>query len=482
MQFDKAKSNFSGFTNFLQIDKNSGLVKYDTIVDMWLSVKNTRLDDLAVLDAQKQFTYSQLDFAISMARYKLSSVGVKKGDNVGLFIPTSADFAVWYLATVTLGAVAVIIPDYYTTDELLWSVTKFKIKTVLSTDKFVDKFSGFDGLTVLTDYNSNDTLKESDVSKNDIATIIFTGGVSGKNKGAMLSHGAIMQGALNGCLGYKDVFNQRYFLILPLSHVFGLIRNFLTPLYTGGVVYMCSNMATLYKSIPAFSPSFLVLVPALAEMILKLANRFGSKILGSNLKYVICGGSAVSPEIVKGFDAFGVKVYPGYGLTESSNLVSGNYDSLNRPTSIGLPFFNQQLKIVDGELLLKGENLFSGYYDEPLENKNAFTSDGYFKTGDLVEVDSDGYMYIVGRKKNIIILSNGENVTPSKIEDNFNVLPFVEKATVFEDVDSDGNGIIALKIVPRQGANLSKDDMLESLKQANVLQATHLRVKKFIIE
>ncbi|MBO5285315.1 MAG: acyl--CoA ligase [Clostridia bacterium] len=476
-----ATSRSGVFKNFIDDSGIDGLVKYDTLTDMWEDVKERFSDCLAVQDNLNKYTYRELDLAVGKARLVLSQNGVKKGERVGVFINTCTDFAVWYLAVVTLSATAVIIPDYYSDDELSWAVNRFGLNIVLTTAKLAPKLDLFDGLTVLTSFDIAGYKPSVKAQKEDVVTIIFTGGVSGKLKGALLSSGAIAQGALNGCLGLKEVFNQRYFLVLPLSHVFGLIRNFLSPIYVGGAVYFCSNMATLYKSIPAFAPSYLVLVPALAEMILKLATRFGAKILGTNLKYIICGGSAVSPEIVNGFNAYGISVYPGYGLTESSNLVSGNYDSINRPTSVGLPFFNQQLKIVDGELLLKGDNLFSGYFDEPEENLSAF-SDGYFKTGDLVRVDDEGYIYITGRKKNIIILSNGENVTPSTIEDVFKKLDFVENAIAYEDVDEQNNSILALKILPRKGISLTKEEVFNEVNKLNNAQVSHKRATKIIIE
>jgi long-chain acyl-CoA synthetase len=244
-------------------------------------------------------------------------------------------------------------------------------------------------------------------------------------------------------------------LILPLSHVFGLIRNLLTALYTGSSLFICRNTKDMFRDIAAFRPSILVLVPALAEMALTLSKKFGRNMLGADLKTIICGAAPVAPFLIKEYDKLGIKLLPGYGLTESANLVSGNPESIRKPDSVGLPFPNQEIKIVDGELWLKGRNMMEGYVG--VEEPGAY-EDGWFRTGDLVRLDEEGYLYITGRIKEIIVLPNGENVSPAEVETHFNALPFIQDSQVFEARSALGEPILALEVVLRPTELTDMDD------------------------
>ena len=135
-------------------------------------------------------------------------------------------------------------------------------------------------------------------------------------------------------------------------------------------------------------------------------------------------------------------------MTEGANLTTGNIDVLTHPTSVGKLYPEQEAKVVDGELWFRGDNVFLGYYGDPEKTAETLTEDGWLKTGDLVRFDEDGYMYIVGRIKNLIILSNGENVSPESIEEPFYQDLKVRDCLVREE-EVDGRGIIAIEILPR---------------------------------
>ena len=300
----------------------------------------------------------------------------------------------------------------------------------------------------IEDFDVEELAYNYNIDKKDPACIVLTGGTTGKSKGAILSHLAVMTGTLNGTYGYKNVFNQVYYSIMPLTHVFGLIRNLFTSLYTGSKIYFCQDKRTMFKEIKEVKPTILILVPALAEIFLNLTKQYGLGFIGGELKTVICGGASVPPYLVEEFPKLGVALLPGYGLTETANLVSGNPLGCQKPTSVGLPYPNQELKIVDGELWLKGDNLLDGYFAEPEENANAFV-DGWFKTGDLVDIDEDGFLYIVGRIKEIIVLSNGENVSPAHIETKINTLEFIQDSLVTLVKNDLGAEILQVEVILR---------------------------------
>ena len=144
----------------------------------------------------------------------------------------------------------------------------------------------------------------------------------------------MLQGVVNSCLGVPDTFEQRYLLVLPLSHVFGLIRNMLASLYTGSTLFICRDNKNMFRDAAQFQPTIMVLVPALADMMLTLSKKFGKKMFGDALQTIICGAANVPPYLIEEYHKLGVNLYPGYGLTESANLVSGNPEPLTKPDSV----------------------------------------------------------------------------------------------------------------------------------------------------
>jgi len=323
------------------------------------------------------------------------------------------------------------------------------------------------------------------VSSDALCTVIFTGGTTGKSKGAKLSHRAVLAGTKNGCYGYKDVFGERYFLVLPLTHVFGLIRNLTTSLYTGSSLFICKNNKNMFKDIAVYKPTILVLVPALAEMALNLSKQFGRNMLGEDLKYIICGASAVPPYLVKEYQKMGIALFPGYGLTESANLVSGNPEAVRKPESVGLIYPGMEHKIVDGELWLKGVNMMDGYFGDE-ENALAYTEDGWFKTGDLVRMDDEGFLYITGRTKEIIVLNSGEKVSPAEVEVKFYALDGVQDCFVY-DVTEGNSQLLVLEVLPRMAALAAmgvsdvETYLTEKIAEVNETLPSFAKINKIII-
>ena len=229
----------------------------------------------------------------------------------------------------------------------------------------------------------------------------------------------------------------------------------------------------------------LVLVPALADMALSLSRKFGRNMLGDDLKYIICGAAAVSPYLIQEYPKMGISLLAGYGLTESANLVSGNPESQRKPESVGIPYPHQQLRIEDGELWLKGDNMMDCYVGDEAETAAAYT-DGWFRTGDLARIDEDGFLYITGRIKEIIVLPNGENVSPAEVEARFNEPAFIRDSQVFEDVTESGAHILALEVVPRMEALAGvkgdpKEIIVSTLQKINDSLPPYQRVSRIVV-
>lgn len=477
------------FDKYTDAETLKKIVDYKNVSVMWQHSVAEYADNVALVD-KESVTYSQLNNQVEQMRAALAEKGIQKGDRVGVYIPNSIAFVKTFLALTTLGAVAVLLPPHLDEMSVFGCSLKFALKALVYSPALQEKTA------FAADKNKNLLLLEDTITSEKVVpcvdveasapcAILFTGGTTGNSKGALLSHGAIMRGTKNGCYGYKQVFHQRYFLVLPLTHVFGLVRNLLTSLYTGSTLFVCRNNKDMFKDIAVFKPTIMVLVPALAELALNLSKQFQRNMLGADLKCIICGASAVAPYLVKEYDKMGIALLPGYGLTESANLVSGNAEALKKPESVGFIYEGMEYKIVDGELWLKGVNMMDGYVGEAEENQTAY-EDGWFKTGDLVRIDEEGFLYITGRKKEIIVLSSGENISPAEIEVKFDALDCVQDCLVYECSEK-GKSFLTLEVLPRATVlkALAVEDteayVKEQINEVNKTLPSFKRINKIVI-
>lgn len=439
------------FRPFTKPEDFERIVERDTVSEMWEICVRDFAERTAVRDSESAYTYSQLESDAAGFRTLILEKTAKENARVAILAQNSYDMIKAYIAVTTLGMTAVIMPAHLDKNAVFGCCLKFGINALIYQESLENSVElakeklghiGFIGITETSDVKT----PAASCTAETPCVMMFTGGTTGKSKCALLSNGAVMQGTVNGCYGVWNVFFQRYLLVLPLSHVFGLIRNLMTSLYTGSTLFICKNNKDMFRDIAVFKPTIMVMVPALCEMALNLSKQFGKNMLGDDLKTIIAGAAAVPPYLIQEYDKLGIKLLPGYGLTESANLVSGNPVSLEYPESVGYPFPNQELKIVDGELWLKGKNMMDCYIGE---DEDGAYEDGWFKTGDLVRIDENGMLYITGRIKEIIVLPSGENVSPAELEQKFNALPFIQDSQVFEDIEG-GKRILALEVVLRK--------------------------------
>ena len=474
------------FKPYMDEESFAKLRNFDSLSDMWQYCVSEYADRVAIVDEGVEYTFARLEQDAARLRGALSA---KAGDRVGILAANSYDFVKAVIAVTTVGCAAVILPAQLDAGTVFGCSFKFGFSELVYQAALDERTAVLrekrpDVRLVSADTQGESPVPAAKVSGDAPCVIMFTGGTTGKSKGALLSNRAVMQGVINSCYGLKEVFFQRYVLALPLSHVFGLIRNLLASLYTGSALWICRNNKDMFRDIAQFRPTILVLVPALAEMALMLSKKFGRNMLGDDLKYIICGAASVSPYLVKEYDRYGIQLCPGYGLTESANLVSGNPESLAKPDSIGIPYPNQELKIVDGELWLKGRNIMDGYVGE---EEPSFTEDGWFRTGDLARLDDDGFLYITGRIKEIIVLPSGENISPAEVEAKFNALPCVQDSQLFTCQNDRGATVLALEVVPRMTelAGIAPEDVkahvIAQLEQVNNALPSYQRASRLTV-
>ncbi len=307
------------------------------------------------------------------------------------------------------------------------------------------------------------------IDTNKLASIVFTSGTTGKGKGVMLSQANI---GLDMTLGmYNFDITRKTLHVLPPHHTFGSTVNYVGHLSQGCEVYISSGIKHVSEEIKQQQPTHLILVPAFLEvmnrkiwatarkdgkegllkMMIKVSDmlrkvgidvrrKLFSSILsafGGKLELVICGGAKLDEDIIRTFDSIGITILNGYGITECSPLISANRNLYRKPGSVGTPILACRVKIDqpdengEGEICVKGPNVMLGYYNDPEATAAVFDKDGFFHTGDYGKLDDEGWIYITGRKKNIIILSNGKNVYPEEIEADILKVEGVSEVVVY---------------------------------------------------
>ena len=287
------------------------------------------------------------------------------------------------------------------------------------------------------------------VDREKLAAIFFTSGTTGKSKGVMLSQKNIIEDINASCKHFVPSEGDTI-AALPFNHSFGLMTTVYCVFNYKKVVYINRSLKSIQKDLQLVKPGTLLVVPLFVETFYKIIRNnvkkknmekklaAGGRIsnallavgidkrrsmfkelidgLGGNLSSIISGGAALDPKYVKAFRTWGIEVLPGYGITECAPVISVNRNEYWRDGSVGPALPGCEVKISDeGEILAKGDNVMMGYYKDEEETAKVI-KDGWFHTGDLGYIDKDGFIFITGRAKNLIILSNGENVSPEEIE------------------------------------------------------------------
>lgn len=287
-------------------------------------------------------------------------------------------------------------------------------------------------------------LSEIDEKPDKCSLIIYTSGTTGKRKGVMLTNRNLA--ANSSYDAYNMDEDDISFSILPMHHVFCYACDVLKTLYDGGCLCLNGALSDLYKNILIFEPTIMRIVPALCKSILtkiKIAARknpqltkreAAEKIVGKNFRRMIAGSAFLSPAIIDELEQYGITARQGYGMSECSPRITTSDFSEDNKYSNGRLIGVDEVRCVDGEIQVKGPSVMKGYYKMPEETAAAFTEDGFLHTGDLGYIKNN-HVYLVGRRKNLIILSNGENISPEEIENKFDDYSEVKEVIVFAEND-----------------------------------------------
>ena len=446
-------TNHDYFYNMVAAEDMQRLHYIPTVSEFvdWIAAEYAELPALS--DLAHTLNYKEFCERIARRRAFIESLALPKGAHIAVLDRNSQDAIELFLAITSAGYVAMMFPSSLPEQAVIGCCMKFDIAAIFVRDEFAPLCTKLQGVKVVPASSIADTpAPVARIDPESPAAIFFTGGTTGAPKGAVLSHRALMRGSFNAVFKPGKVIGvHRYIALLPLSHVFGLIAGTMGCFYTGNLIHTCEDMKATIGKLPAIRPTILIIVPGICDILAGLCKMYGPQFLGGQLRMIISGAANVPPRLVDIFTKLGVEFCFGYGLTEGANLSSANADALTKPTSIGRVYPEQEIKIVDGELWLKGDNIFSGYYKDPENTKAAFSEDGWFRTGDLVRIDEEGFLYIVGRIKNLIILANGENVSPESLEEPFYSDAGVRDAMV-KEVELNGEKVIGIEILPQMPA------------------------------
>lgn len=368
-------------------------------------------------------TYGELHALVGAVANRLLARGVTSGRPVAILAHTSPAWSALDLAAALIGAV--IVPIYPTaSDAQVRELVRRSAPALIVSDRDLDDLGvaqvALDEITA----PGAEAWPASVVAEHQPYSIVFSSGSTGEPKGCVITH-ANMVATLRGAAALESggpqgaAHRAHAFVYLPLAHVSARLQQLTTFSLGGELIYGSGDTATLLEQITETRPTYVPGVPRLFESALMRVERSPERlreVFGDRLHYALTGGAPIDPELLAAYAAAGVPLVEGYGLTESAAALTLSAPHANRPGSVGRALPGVELRIAtDGEIQARGANIFAGYLDDPERTAEAF-ADGWLRTGDLGRIDEDGYVFVTGRTKNLIVTSTGKNVAPEPLE------------------------------------------------------------------
>jgi len=455
----------------------------------------------AVFENGKEISYAEFYRDVTRTASALSVTGVSPGDHIALCAPNSYEWLVFYFGVLKAGAVAVTFSPVSSQREIQTYISTCNPKLILTTD---EKLQALEGLktggaleTVVCDHGdmtfsalmqkgvpSFDTIQRD---RHDTAAILYTGGTTGTPKGAMLTHGNLLTSAFNVARYERSTRKDRALLFLPLNHVFAQVHIMHSLIFVGGalVVQNGFDIENTLHAIEHYDVSNFYAVPTIYVRLLELKelkNRLRS------VRYCFSAASSMAMEVVREWHArTGLKIYESYGMTESAAIVTYNHYYHHVVGSVGTPVNMVEIEIRDqngqtvsqgekGEICIRGQNIFKGYLNNPVETAAAFWSDNWFRSGDIGFLDEKGYLFIADRLKDIII-TGGENVYPREVEEIIYTFPGVLECAVVGLADMEYGEKVTAFVVSQHESTVDPVEIKGFLKK----QLSGFKVPKQII-
>lgn len=503
--------------------------RLESIRDIINNSNNKYKDAIAIQEKKNKkivsYTYEQLRNDVYALGTKLIDMGLKD-KHIAIVGENSYNWIVSYLAIITGVGVAVPLDKELDSEQISKLLEKGDASAVLFSKGFLssideiiensklefaaclndtDKYT--DVQTLINEgrqlINEGSTVYEdSIVNVNELNVIMFTSGTTGFNKGVMISQNNLLVNIEQSCKAF-GIYHKTV-AVLPFHHIYENVCGMMAPIAIGMNLFINDSLKYLSKNLKLVKPELEIMVPLFLETMeksirvelkrmnlektfensIKFSNfllKFGIDLrrllfrkvhanFGGKLKAIVCGGAALKPELITFFGDIGITIHNGYGITECTPLISVNLNKKGDHFSVGKIFSSCEVKIDNkneegiGEILVKGPNVMIGYYKDDESNEKSFTN-GWFRTGDYGSIDADKNLVICGRKKNLIVLSNGKNVHPEELEGYiYEMMPYVKESLVYIDKNKKGSEVISTYVYLDQDFSSGKSlEELESI-------------------
>jgi len=451
-------------------------------------------NDIATHDETGPRTFGQLAASAAGLAHFLS--GATSRPSVGLLLPAGAGFVASFYGTLLAGKSVVPINFLLGDREIAHVIADSGIDTVITIPQLSGKLPA-SGLNVIDLSELAKRAAASPISPamvlasiksrlpnpkpDDMAVLMYTSGTSGLPKGVVLTYNNL-QSDVDACIEHARLETRHKFLgVIPLFHSFGMTAMMLAPVQLGAtVIYMArfSAVAAL-NAVREHGVSLMFAIPSMLAAIAHLKSAAADDF--KSIYAIISGGEPLPAKLREVFaQRFGLTLYEGYGLTETSPVVSLNVPHMHRPGSVGKPLKVVEVKITDdsgaamptgqsGEVWLRGPMVMKEYFKLPAETEAALTPDRFFKTGDLGMMDADGFLFITGRKKDLIIVA-GEKVAPREVEETLLGHPSVAEVAVVGKKDPGRGEQVVAFVLPREGQELKADVLRDFCRQRGLAQ------------
>ena len=442
----------------------------------------------ALSEAGREITYSEFNDRANRIATGLLALGIRAGDHIGLLVPNSADWLIFYFGVLKAGAVAVTFSNLLTSDEMTLLINHSKPRFLFTSEEKLRHLQNLRGkaglekvicpggdleLRQLMEMGTG-SFKALDRDRTETAAVLYTGGTTGTPKGVMLTHENINVSAHNVAFSERSTEADRALCFLPFNHVFGQMHIMNATILSCGCLEILPafDLDRVLQALQAGRVTKLFAVPTVYARLLGLEEL--KQKLGA-VRYCFSAAAIMAAEIVRQWkERTGIIISEGYGLTESASAVTYNHYYRHVIGSVGtvVPGVEVQIRDMDGnkveqgqegEICIRGHNIMKAYLNNPEDTQSAFWGDGWFRSGDVGHLDGDGYLFIVDRIKDMII-TGGENVYPHEVEDVLYTRQEIEGCAVVGLPDREWGERVTAFITLRPGQKITPEELKAFLK------------------
>lgn len=453
--------------------------------------------------------------ADNSCRYVIADIAISNG--VGVVVPIDKDAPLELLRTLLTkcDADAVLCGAAYAAAIKTVQSECPLLKTIITIDKEMPGCLFYDNLVAKgSNLKTTSCYRNLDTDPDAPAKILFTSGTTGANKGVVLTNGNLTAN-INNCLdSIRAEKVNTSMSVLPMHHATEINTHIMARIGAGRLTYINDSLRNLMANMKVFKPQIITVVPMIANAFHKaiwanaekagkaeklkkgivlsnLLRKFGidrthimfkeiQEQFGGNLNMLVCGGSMLNPVTVKGLNDIGIRVENGYGITECGPLISINGDTLTEHLSVGVPCYTLQVRLDNpdsdgiGELCVKGPSVAKGYYKDDEATRKVFGADGFFNTGDSARIDGKGRIFLMGRKKNTIVLPNGKNVCPEEVENVIeSSISYASDIVVYQASHKGGSVLCAGLYIPEEDKRADREAIKADIVHINTLLSSY---------